>query len=67
MITKASTAALRLIDGWGRQVHERAVDNARAAATEATRRRVEAAEVELYLAGRSAPPARTAVPFVARA
>ena len=67
MNIKAGAAVLRLIDGWGRRVHARAVDNARAAATEATRRRVEAAEVELYLAGRRAPAARPAVPFVARA
>jgi hypothetical protein len=35
---------------WARASNERAVDNARAAATELGRRRVERDEVELYLA-----------------
>ena len=60
MNLNAGTTARRLIHGWGRRVHERAVDNARVAATEATRRRVEAAEVENYLAGRRVPARPTA-------
>jgi hypothetical protein len=35
---------------WGRASNQRAVDNARTAATELSRRRVERDEVELYLA-----------------
>jgi hypothetical protein len=54
MNLQAATTARRLVDGWGRRVHERALDNARAAATEVSRRRVEAAEVEAFLAGRPA-------------
>ena len=54
MIMKTGTTVRRLIDGWGRRAHEGAVDNARAAATEASRRRVEAAEVDDFLAGRQA-------------
>ncbi len=54
MNLQAVTAARRLVDGWGRRVHERALDNARAAATETSRRRVEAAEVEAFLTSRPA-------------
>jgi hypothetical protein len=45
---------LRIVDGWARRAHERAIANARAASTEASRRRVETAEVEAYLASRQA-------------
>jgi len=44
-----------LIGGWARRSNEQAVANARAAATAAARRRVEAAEVAAYLAGRAQP------------
>jgi hypothetical protein len=40
---------MRVIAHWARRSHERAVANARAAATEASRRRVEAAEVAAYV------------------
>jgi hypothetical protein len=40
-----------VIAGWARRSNERAVANARGAATEASRRRVEAAEVAAYLDG----------------
>lgn len=40
---------------WARSSNERAIGNARAAATELGRRRVERQEVELFLAGRRAP------------
>ena len=52
MTPKAVTTMRRLLDGWGRRLHERAVDNARDAATEASRVLVERAEVESYLAHR---------------
>ncbi len=54
MRLQAVTTARRLVDGWGRRFHQRAVDNAREAATAASRRRVEAAEVEAFLTGRQA-------------
>ena len=38
---------------WGRSSHAAAVANARAAATELSRRRVELLEVELYLEARA--------------
>ena len=38
---------------WGRSSHAAAVKNARAAATELSRRRVERHEVELYLEARA--------------
>jgi hypothetical protein len=40
---------MRVIAHWARRSHERAVANARVAATEASRRRVEAAEVAAYI------------------
>jgi hypothetical protein len=40
---------MKVIAHWARRSHERAVANARAAATEASRRRVEAAEVAAYV------------------
>ena len=40
--------------GWGRRSNARAVANARGAATLASRRRVETAEVAAYLASRAA-------------
>jgi hypothetical protein len=40
---------MRVIAHGARRSHERAVANARAAATEASRRRVEAAEVAAYV------------------
>ena len=43
---------------WGRASNQRAVDNARAAATELSRRRVERDEVELYLADAGHPARR---------
>ena len=41
---------------WAAVSNERAVANARAAATECSRRRVERAEVEQYLAGYASVP-----------
>jgi hypothetical protein len=45
---------------WGRDSHERAVANARAATTELSRRRVEREDVELYLTDRAARRAAAA-------
>jgi hypothetical protein len=44
----------RIVGGWARRVHEQALANARSAATEASRRRVEAADVDAYLDARYA-------------
>ena len=51
---------------WGRS-NERAVANARAAATELCRRRVERAEVELFLAAHAAAACRRSPPTAAEA
>jgi hypothetical protein len=50
-----------LIVGWARRSNERAVANAREAATLASRRRLETAEVAAYLASRQPVTAVAAV------
>ena len=47
---------LRIVAGWARRAHEHAIANARAASTEASRRRVEAADVAAFLDKRYAAP-----------
>jgi hypothetical protein len=47
------------LDGWGRRSQDRAVANARAAATVLSRARVEREEIDLYLRGRAERPAVT--------
>ena len=47
-----SLAPLAVLRRWSAQTHQDACRNARVAATESGRRRLERAEVELYLEGR---------------
>jgi hypothetical protein len=51
---------VQVLDRIGRQSQGRALANARSAATELSRRRVEREEVELFLADRSEGVTRTA-------
>jgi hypothetical protein len=56
-------SALRALSGWGRNSNETAVANARAAAVECSRARLERIEIELYveeLAARRLRPPITA-------
>jgi hypothetical protein len=61
---------MRLIRAWARRSNARAVDNARVAATDASRRLLEAAEVAAYVEGLAArtnePPVTAEVAHAAR-
>lgn len=56
MVTARITA---WVGGWARASNDRALENARAACTVLSRRRVERDEVALYLSARSAEADRT--------